>query len=260
MIMLNKHMISGLVLCGLLLSFFSTCILGEENVEVETQYILPAPKKVVIDGNIKEWDKKGKIGPVTFDEEVMEEYNGTFYLMYDKDFLYLAAVIVQLHPPYNTYPTRGIGSWDGDDVIIRMSSNPELKVPIQMSQEEAKDSKDLFTADFWWNHLKNKTFWHAFYGIEGYKKMIVMEELPGSEAVVKSRADGQGYTMEAKLPWKVINPNFYPKPGDRIAFTWEISISSDNPAEPKRIFQIFANGGGTWAFTTPHMWGVAVFK
>jgi hypothetical protein len=90
--------------------------------------------------------------------------------------------------------------------------------------------------------------------------MLQKEEMPGIEAAAKAREDRRGYTLEAKVPWKLINPNFRPQPGDRIAFTWEVSIADDNPAEPRRIFQIFANGGGTWAFTTPGLWGEAVFN
>lgn len=261
--MAREVLIGMVVLYGLGFGVRNSCLAAEERSEGKTkagtEVIVPAPSKVVIDGDLKDWDKSGKVGPATFDEEVAEEYNGTFYLMYDKEHLYLAAEIIQPHPPYNTFPFRGVGAWNGDDLIIRMSSNPSLKVPIQMSQEEMAKSPDLFTADFWWNHQKKETYWDAYHGIRP-DKTLRKEDMPGTEVAVEIREDGKGYTTEVKVPWKVINPNYTPKSGDRIAFTWEVSIGDNNQAEPKRIFQIFANGGGTWAFTNPTMWGEAVFK
>ena len=250
----------------LLLFLISACLplIAEEakpdapKTEQPPMCIMPAPKAVTIDGDLKEWDLSGKIGPVTFDEDSMDDYHGTFYAMYDKDNLYLAAVIVQPHPPYNTYPYKGVGSWNGDDVIIRMSSNPKLPVPIQGSEQSMAKSPDLFTADFWWNHQKKLAYWDGYYGMDG--DHLTTDKMPGIEVAVKSAKDGKGYTSEIKVPWKLINPNFHPQAGDQIAFTWEISVANNNPSDPARAFQIFANGGGSWAFTNPGMWGKAVFK
>ncbi len=220
--------------------------------------IMPAPKAVAIDGALKDWNTSGKIGPVTFDEEMKDDYNGTFYAMYDADNLYLAATIVEPHLPFNTYPNRGIGAWNGDDLIIRMSSNPALPVPLQGSQESLKKCPDLFTADFWWNHLKKRTYWDGYLGMDG--DHLTTEQMPGITVAVKPAKDGHGYTEEIKVPWKTINPAFHPKAGDQIALTWEVSLAGANPSEPTRAFQLFANGGGSWAFTSPNLWGKAVFK
>lgn len=248
---------------GLVLESIVACMGqdGKASAEGKTapEPIVLAPGKVVIDGDLKDWDKSGKVGPAAFDAEAADEYNATFYAMYDKEFLYLAAVVVQTHPPYNTFPLKGVGAWNGDDVIVRMSSNPQIKVPIQMSQEQMAKSPDLFTAEFWWNHLRKEPYWDGYHGISP-DRTLRKEDMPGTDTAVKIKGDGLGYTLEAKVPWKLINPNFSAKPGDHIAFTWEVSVANNNPAEPKRIFQIFANGGGTWAFTNPAMWGEAILK
>jgi hypothetical protein len=205
---------------------------------------------------LKDWNIAGKIGPVFFDEDAKDEYNGTFYAMYDHDNLFLAARIVEPHPPYNVFPTKGLGDWNGDAVVIRMSSNPALRFPVSMP--DANTSDDLFTASFWWNHLKKDAFWASYHGMCG--PTLSKEQMPGVQTAVKIAADEKGYTMEARVPWKVINSRFHPKPGDRIAFTWEISISNASPAQPSRIFQLFANGGGVSGFRDPRGWGPAIFK
>ena len=220
--------------------------------------IMPAPAQVTIDGDLTEWNKDGKLGPATFDPDSIDDFSATCYAMYDANYLYLAAVIVEPHPPYNTYPVKGVGAWNGDAVAIRMSSNPALKWPLEGSRDTLKDAPDLFTADFWWNEGKKRTYWDAYHGMGGPR--IPDEEWGDTQVAVKLAADGKGYTEEVRVPWKTINLNYHPQTGDRIAFTWEIEISSANPAEPARVFTIFVNGGGTWAFTTASMWGQAVFQ
>jgi len=220
--------------------------------------IQPAPTTVTIDGDLHEWKTTGKLGPVTFDEEVKDDYNATFAAMYDRTNLYLAAVIVQPHPPYNTYPNKGIGAWNGDDLIIRMSSNPKLPLPLLGSREDLATNTDLFTVDFWWNHLNKRTYWDGYHGMSG--NLLTTDKLSGIAVAVKTAKNGKGYTIEIKVPWLLINPVFHPKIGDQLAFTWEVSVANNNPAGPVRAFQIFANGGGSWAFTNPGIWGKAVFK
>lgn len=256
-----KYLINIIILAGLLPVLGYTKLSGgETEADEPLMLILPALQPVVIDGDLDEWDKSGKVGPATFDEDVIDEYSATFYAMYDKDYLYLSAVILQPHPPYNLYPFKGMGPWDSDDVIIRMTSNPALDFPISLPKEVSDSSSDIFTADFWWNHEKKETYWDSYHGMLVHNKTKRREEMPGVKAEVKIPPDGEGYTMEIQVPWKVINPDFHPRSGDMIAFTWEVSIASGNPSEPKRIFQIFANGGNNWAFMRPDVWGRAVFK
>lgn len=239
-----------LALCGI--------ALAEPPAEAPPMRITPAPKTVKIDGDLAEWANAGKMGPVTFDDEMKDDYHATCYAMYDADNLYLAAVVVETHLPFNPYPNRGVGAWNADDLIIRMSSNPALPVPIQDPCESMAKNADLFTADFWWNHLKKATYWDGYFGMAG--DILTREKLPGVAVAVKGAKDGKGYTIEIKLPWKLINPAFHPKAGDTIALTYEISIANNNPGEPKRAFQIFVNGGGSWAFNNPSLWGKAVFQ
>ena len=253
-------MIRHLVLCGLSMAL-AVALGGGARADnaapaAPPLKIMPAPAPVTIDGDLGEWNLEGKLGPETFDPDVKDDYNATCYAMWDADNLYLAAVIVEPHPPYNTFPVKGVGDWNGDDVIIRMSSNPARAWPIAGSPESFQKDPDLFTGSFWWNHLKKRTYWGCYHGMDIAE--VVAEAGAGTQVAVKPAADGKGYTEEIKLPWKTINPNYHPRAGDRIAFSWEISVGSANPGEPGRAFQIFLNGGGSDAFRTPTLWGQAV--
>lgn len=257
--MMDKKKTLSIILSILAMAITNhSSILASEAKQSEiVEYIVPAPGKIKVDGDLKDWDKSRKIGPVTFDEESIEEYNATFYATYDKENFYVAAVIVEPHPPYNTNPLKGVGSWDGDAVCFRMSSDPTLPLPLQGMGVEQQKSDALFTASLWYNHLNKKDYWDAYYSVE---KSYSVSDYTGLEVKTLISSDEHGYTLEAKIPWKIINPKFQPKPGDRIALTWEVSIADMNPSNPKRAFQIFGNGGGVRAFTDPSQWGVAEFK
>jgi hypothetical protein len=230
--------------------------LGADTKEEAPMAIVPAPPHVTIDGDLKDWNKQGRLGPIYIDEDAKDEFNGVFYAMYDHDNLYLAAEIVEPHPPFNTCPIKGLGEWNGDSIIVRMSSNPALAYPVTIPDADTND--ELFTGSFWWNHLKKETYWRSYRGMRGLTRERA--QMPGVETAFKPAQNGKGYTAEIKVPWKLINPQFHPKRGDRIALTWEISISNDNPAQPARILQIFANGGGASSFRSTRDWGQAVFE
>jgi hypothetical protein len=218
--------------------------------------LMPAPAQVSMDGDLTGWNKDGKVGPLTFDPDSIEDYNATCYAMYDADYLYLAAVVVEPHPPYNTFPVRGVGAWNGDDVILRMSSNPARAWPLVGSPDSLKTDPDLFQGDFWLNPQKKRTYWDGYHGMGG--PMLPDDQWTGTAVAVKLAADGKGYTEEIKIPWKTINPNFHPKAGDRIALSLDICMGNANPAEPARAFEIPVNGNGT-DFRNPGSWGQAVF-
>jgi hypothetical protein len=219
--------------------------------------IVPAPGPVTLDGTLAGWNLDGKLGPATFDPDSIDDYNATCYAMWDATYFYLAAVVVEPHPPYNAYPLKGVGAWNADDVIIRLSTNPARKWPIEGSPDSLKNDPDLFQGDLWYNHVNKKTYEDGYHGMGG--AMLPDAAWEGAQVAVRLAADGKGYTETIRLPWKTLNPNFQPKAGDRIAFTWDICIGNANPGEPGRIFEIYLNGGGTDAFRTPTIWGQAVF-
>jgi hypothetical protein len=233
----------GAVCCGLFV-LLSVNLVAADTYGLED--VISTPSPVVIDGSLSEWGPSTILGPASFDPDMADDYNASFRLMYDKNYLYLAAVVVEPYPPYNVFPTRGFGEWLGDDVIIRMCNNPKRAFPISMSDAEAKSSDELFTIEFWRDHLDKKVYWHGYRGIGG--PLFKQQELVGVDAAVKPAKDGKGYTLEARIPLKLIGLSFQPSPGDKVAFVWEVSIANDSAADTTRQFQIFANGSGSSSF------------
>lgn len=58
------RLVCAIILAGIL----SSNSLAQGSKEEPPMLILPAPARVTIDGDLREWNKAGKIGPVLFDE------------------------------------------------------------------------------------------------------------------------------------------------------------------------------------------------
>jgi hypothetical protein len=106
------------------------------------------------------------------------------------------------------------------------------------------------------------------YKVDYAKKSFVVDAVWGAFDLPDGRAsgwkskpapNGTGYTKEIKIPWKTINPHFHPQPGDRLGFTWDICVSTANPVEPSRAFEIPRKGNGTDC-RSPGAWGLAIFQ
>jgi hypothetical protein len=105
----------------------------------------------------------------------------------------------------------------------------------------------------WRNNKTQKFCYRGSCGLWG--PMLSMSEFEGVQGAIVPAADGKGYTFEARVPWKVIHPGYVPKRGDELPFVWEVSLGNSSSVEPKRIFQIFANGGAVEGFRNASKWG-----
>lgn len=190
-----------LVIGLLLVLSVPICAAEAKKDEQPPMSILPAPKTMTIDGDLKEWNLSGKIGPVSFDEEVADEYNITCYAMYDKKNIYLAVKVVESHPPYNTYPYKGRYDWVGDDVNIRMSTRPKDPASWPLQFTDLPKTHELWNGKFWWNHKHKATLWQGYRGMDMCSDVFDKKGLPGFYAATKLAKDGHGYTMEIKMPW-----------------------------------------------------------
>ncbi|MBM3500599.1 MAG: hypothetical protein FJX74_18235, partial [Armatimonadetes bacterium] len=175
-------------------------------------FIVPAPAGVQIDGDLSDWDRSAALEGA-FDEALRPRFTFTPAFMHDAEALYIGAHFVDDTPLVNRHdpavePDRG---WDGDCLQVRLSSDPGQPYPLP-------DSKG--------DHICHLTIWHYTdarlpvlqlqYGMDYHGTRV----LTGAESGVAFRADedGKGYTLEARVPWGLLNAGEHPpKPGDRIA-------------------------------------------
>lgn len=209
--------------------------------------IMPANEKIVIDGELNEWNKSGKLGPVTLDEELLETHSTVYYAMYDSESLYLAVEVKDPDPMLNKgIPEIGL-FWHGDSVTFRFCLNPDAGLP-----PKKEDPEIIYGLTFWHNHEKNEDFILLVKPFMGKPKPT-----KGIKVKFKPNNEKNGYTMEAKIPWKTLSEKFIPKKGMRIGWTMDTiwgTVNSDGG-----MFKAVALGDELNYQKTTY-WGIAEFK
>ncbi len=237
-------------------------------------YAVPAPKKVVIDGKLDEWDLSGQIEMFVI-QATRGTMNAKFAVMYDKDALYLGADVNDPSPMMNmrdprTDPFRG---WDADSCQFRLTTDPKVGYPIlDESTFKYKGKGDpTETRD----DIVHLTLWHYTETSEPQLAMSLgmtyrdPKNAPRGlvpqgqfQAKYLKRADGTGYSFEYRIPWKTLNAKAPLTGGDVVAGTVQFNYSRPDG-------QMTA-GGAAWAydlqrepgfpFQSTKCWGKLIFS
>ncbi len=214
--------------------------------------IVPAPQRVVIDGNLNDWDLSGAIECV-FDKALKPRFTVTIAAMYDPQNLYIAAHFVDDTPLLNRHdpevePDRG---WDGDCLQVRLCSDPKAPYPLPDMENER-----VCHLTMWFYTDKQLPCLHIAYSAYRTSKIWT-----GKEAGIAFRKDkdGKGYTLEASIPWERLNAKANPpKMGDRIAFVVQPHWSDSIGWRQVLTFDDIVREAG-FSFQSAHMWGQAIF-
>ncbi|WP_269431626.1 sugar-binding protein [Chthonomonas calidirosea] len=209
---------------------------------------VPAPGKVVIDGKLNDWDLSGKI-LICYDvRRLINSHSAIAAAMYDKNYLYFAFHIKDKSPMVNhidpnTQPGEG---WKSDCVQIRLQSDRICHI----------------TA--WYFTDRKQPCMQIHYGMwdksdPDYADLNDALSRGAKEAFLKD-TDGNGYTQELAIPWKLITKSGKPpKPGDvwrlGLEIFWGSPSGKDWPelryadvVNPQRMQREFF-------WTTPEAWG-----
>ena len=96
-------------------------------------YVVPAPKKVTIDGKLDDWDLSGQITMYVV-SETSDMQSAKFAMMYDKDALYLSAVVRDPTPMMNRHDPQvdADRAWDADACQFRLTLDPKMGYPVNI--------------------------------------------------------------------------------------------------------------------------------
>ena len=183
------------------LAFFMAVFAGSAPAQQSENFgisVVPAPGKVVIDGDLSDWDFSGRIW-VFAEKSIRDRYSVEAAAMWDAEFLYLAAKWKDPTPMFNTIdpefnPTEG---WKSDSWQLRFRT----------------DKISHLTT--WYFTPKKMPVLHVVYGksltqpfggpggfLVSKKKGTVLGR--GIEMAYRKNADGKGFVQELKLPWAIV--------------------------------------------------------
>lgn len=240
-----KIRISILTVFILFLVLFSWGILkAAEKAPQRPALLIPkATKPVKIDGNLDEYPKYAvRMDDKSFEKLQYFEYGGKddisadIYLLWDDENLYVAAKVTDDVPFDNS--KEGPDIWDGDalEVLLGMDEKAD-PARIYFGGGDYQiglspgNNKNIKPGEWVWRRDDYKG------GIE-----------------VASKPWAKGYTIEAKIPFKVLG-GFKPEVGKKFDF----DIAVDNSDKGKRDAQMVWTGTKEF-YSDPSQWGTAVLS
>ncbi|MBM4034899.1 MAG: hypothetical protein FJ291_24415, partial [Planctomycetes bacterium] len=223
--------------------------------------IVPAPGKVTIDGDLKDWDLSGAI-LMFIDEASKTTHSVRAAMMYDKDYLYIGGQWKDPTPMVNQTAFGGdVGSaWNADAIQIRLVSNPEIRSNASTmtgARMPAEEQKFVNHITLWYSTQDRKAGYQAVYTL-GFKDEVVNPE--GEQGAFLKDADGKGCTFEYRVPWSVLRAPRPLKAGDAIQLSWEIHWGNDRGTELKSgICDVRNPNSNSLNYMGPAGWGLGRF-
>ena len=160
---------------------------------------VPVPARVLIDGDLTEWDWSGRIWAFA-DSGVRNRYSVEVGTMWDAENLYLAAKWKDPTPMLNTVdpdfnPTEG---WKADSIQMRIQTDQTLWLT---TWYYAPKKMPVLHVSVWKNPARDK---------DGQEITLLRAQEGGTElgqgvqTAYKADADGKGFVQEMKIPWKLL--------------------------------------------------------
>ena len=229
--------LSSVLIVLMLMVFVPTTLRAETGLGRHKQlYSVPAPGKVLIDGNLDDWDLSGQIESFVV-SETKEMQSAKFAVMYDGEALYLSGVVRDPSPMMNRQDpeVKGDKGWDADSCQFRITLDPAQPYPSTASQWEHQGNNAVPDTR---NDIVHLTLWNftdrdqACLGLQvgmSYRMLrpewapfgIVQADLYQAKYV--KAEDGRGYTFEYRIPWSTLGAQKPLKGGDVVAGTFQFN-------------------------------------
>ena len=229
-----------------------------DNMEIR---IVPAADKVVIDGDLKDWDLSGAIF-MFIDEASKETHQVRAAMMFDKEYVYIGGRWKDPTPMVNRYAFGGDvdSAWNADAIQIRFVSNPEIRSRASTmtgARMDAEEQQFVNHIILWYSSQDQKAGYQASYTL-GYKDRVVNP--PGVEGAYVKDADGKGCTFEYRIPLSVLRaPQSY-KGGDAVQMQFQVHWGNDQGTDLKSgITDVRNPNSNALGYMGPDAWGLGRF-
>ena len=245
------------------------CLVPYNRSRWESVHVVPAPAKVVIDGDLTDWNHRGRFR-LACDPPYDETYFVEGNMMYDRDFLYIGAHVGDPSPMRNIIDPSADAAvrWRGGAVQVRLSTDRSLRWPLDAEAPHLLAGRRLPRPSDVNDRLVHLTMWYYApagqaclqidYGMDLHGRLV---NPAGYRGAFRRDRDGRGYVAEYAIPWALLhaadNP---PRAGDVLAASWNVHWSDDSG----RIWQghlmdILNPQESDWTFRRAATWGRAIY-
>jgi hypothetical protein len=181
--------------------------------------VVPAPGKVVIDGNLGDWDLSAGIFACGDVEHLRDQFALWMHAMADADNLYLVARWKD-PTPLNNPETAGGHGFNGDCLQVRFILFPDTPDATTTWWDFWRDARGVFVVERGWPGPRNGV------PINPLERLTLEEEKSVTQAC-KVDADGAGYAQEIAIPWKLLSvAGRAPKVGEAFRMTVEPNFTA----------------------------------
>ncbi len=194
--------------------------------DYQEMHIVPAPGKVVIDGDLKDWDLSGTVD-LFLDEASRATMSVQGAYMYDQEAFYVGGRVKDPTPMVNAHDFAGDLSqvWNADCIQLYLIADPSVKSGASINNMTgalmpAADQRSLCYIFLWYSTRDQKPGFMIMYTL-GFKDLNLNPK--EVEAVYKKDADGKGYTFEYRIPWKILRQEKAWKDGDKVQTQWQVT-------------------------------------
>lgn len=245
-----KHTLAHLAASFLLVAAVCT---GGFTFATETEHlgmqVLPAPRKVVVDGKFDDWDLTGGILACSDVENLRDQYGVWFHIMYDGDNLYALARWID-PTPLNNPGAKGDFGFAGDCLQFRTVT----------TDAAGKERTAHWTC---WRNRDGADVIDIAYGRDFKGGGIPDAKTEGAQQAFAADADGKGYVQEIAVPWKLLTADKQPlKTGARMVVTVEPNFTAglNGRITIKDIFKPGVQIDRVFTFQGPTCWGYATLE
>ncbi len=216
---------------------------------------LPVAHGPKIHGSLKGWNMAAA-DPIWMSTQTARRMNGLAALEYTKKALYFGVRVAL--PGRNITNTNGPQNpfWDGDEVELRLVADPEVAYPVNAGAANVRNNPRVDHLTFWEDTVTGKDYLNITHGV----KLNLGRQVNPSGSAIKIVEHGKnGYTMTARIPWKVLNAarGVLPfKPGQKMAaiigIHWGGITYTANA--------VYRKDPGSFAFSSIQDWGQVEFS
>ena len=230
-----------------------------DNLEVR---IVPAPKKVVIDGDLSDWDRSGEIF-MFIDEKSRDKFHVRLSMMFDDEYLYVGGHWADPTPMRNMISFGGdvLQSWNADALQMRFLSDPAIRsealatTGAKMSDE---DQRRINNITLWYSTADQAAGYLSHFTIKGTNDKVLNPE--GVEGAFVKDKDGSGATFEYRIPWSVLRAPRPLKAGDAVQMQFQVHWGNDKGTKLKAgITDVRNPNSNALGYMGPGAWGIGRF-